>query len=76
MQVVGYGDAILFVGDPRDLQVEVVDFRHPPGGMHDQVGFKRLLLPSCPRMHQEARGLTLNRHDLRLQANFDAKFFG
>src|SRR2546427_12693899 len=44
--------------------------------MHDHVGFKRLVLPDCSRMHKKAVGLALNCHDLRVEANLNPELFG
>src|SRR3989442_7387451 len=43
--------------------------------MHDHVGFKRLVLPDCSRMHKKAVGLALNCHDLRVEANLNPELF-
>ncbi len=44
--------------------------------MHDHIGFKRLVLPGCPRMHEKTVGLALNRDDLRIQANLNPQSSG
>ena len=44
--------------------------------MDDHVGLKGLLLPACASTHEKAVSLTLDRHDLRIQANLDAQLFG
>src|SRR5438128_4337793 len=44
--------------------------------MDDHVGLKGVLLPACATTHEKAVSLTLDRHNLRIQANLDAQLFG
>src|SRR2546429_4727994 len=48
LQILVDRDALLSVGHSCHLQIELVDLRRTPGGMHHQIGFDRVLLRSYP----------------------------
>src|SRR6266849_8922933 len=76
LQILVDGDAVLLACDSGSLQVEVVDLRHAPGGMHHQVSLDHRLLLACPRLDQQVVTLPLDRRDRRVELHFDAEFAG
>src|SRR5262249_2138703 len=54
-------------------QVEIVDLRHAPGGMHHQVGLDRVLLRSCTGVDEQAVALLLNGGDHPVHVHLDAQ---
>jgi hypothetical protein len=76
LQVLVHGNAIFLACNPCRLQVEVVDLRHAPGGMHHQVSLDHRLLLTGSCMDKKAVVLPLDARHRRQQVNLDAEFPG
>ncbi len=73
LQVLVHRDALLPMYHARRLQVEFVDLRRTPGGMHHQVGFDRVFLRSCAGVDEQVVALSFNGGDRPVHVNFDAQ---
>src|SRR6266566_8303520 len=74
LQVLVHQDALLPMYHARRLQVEFVDLRRTPGGMHHQVSLDRMLLRSCAGVDEQVVALSFNGGDRPVHLDLDAQF--